>query len=114
MPLVRVAWADGEIQDSERHTIADAAEKQGIAADSGSRELLDSWLREQPGEALYRAWRDYVSSLTASMSDEHVKALREKVVGQARQVATSAGGIFKRVAHSESKVLREIDAAFNR
>src|SRR5262245_49613189 len=44
VPMIKVAWADGKISDSERAAILKAAESERVTPDSPSYELLRSWL----------------------------------------------------------------------
>ena len=44
VPLIKVAWADGTLDDKERKAILAGAEKAGIYAGSHGYLLLDSWM----------------------------------------------------------------------
>jgi hypothetical protein len=116
VPLIAVAWADGEIQDNERESILHAANAKGMAAGSPGHELLTSWLTRKPDDSLVDAWEGYMKALMSQLNDEQVRILKNQIVGFAKVIAESAGGFlgFGKVSGSESKVLDRIEKAFAR
>ena len=79
-------------------------------------ELLTTWLAKRPEDALFDAWEAYIKALASQLNDEQNRLLRAQIVGFAKMVATSAGGIlgFGKVSGSEEKVLERIESAFAR
>ena len=116
VPLISVAWADGEIQDNERTAILQGAHGKGLEQGSDGYELLQTWLRTKPSEDLFAAWEAYIKALASQLNDEQNRLLKNQIVGFAKMVAASAGGFFGigKVSASEGKVLHRIEAAFNR
>ena len=116
VPLIEVAWADGEIQDNERTAILQGAHGKGLEQGSDGYELLQSWLKRKPAVALIEAWEAYIKALTGQLNDEQNKLLKNQIVGFAKMVAAAAGGFLGigKVSASEEKVLHRIDAAFAR
>jgi hypothetical protein len=116
VPLIEVAWADGEIQDNERSAILQGAHGKGLEQGSDGYELLQSWLRKPPTSELFDAWTAYIKALAAQLNDEQNKLLKNQIVGFAKMVAASAGGFLGigKVSAGEEKVLARIEAAFNR
>ncbi|HEY6175485.1 MAG TPA: hypothetical protein VIX73_13600 [Kofleriaceae bacterium] len=116
VPLIQVAWADGAIQDNERTAILQGAHGKGLEQGSDGYELLQSWLKRQPGDELFAAWEAYIKALASQLNDEQNRLLRNQIVGFAKLVATAAGGIlgFGKVSATEEKVLTRIEAAFQR
>jgi hypothetical protein len=114
VPLVEVAWADGEIQDRERQAILRAAEERGIAADSINHKLLENWLKRQPEPALLEVWRHYVRALLKSLDEEEAATLRQRVLGNAAAIAESAGGFLGigTISAAERAVLEDLAATF--
>jgi len=115
-PLIQVAWADGTIQDNERVAILQGAHGKGLEEGTAGYDLLQSWLKRRPGDELFTAWESYIKSLAAQLNDEQNRLLKNQIVGFAKMVAASAGGIlgFGKVSASEEAVLQRIEAAFNR
>ena len=116
IPLVRVAWVDGSVNDKERDAILQAAANQGISNKSHSYQLLEQWLVKSPGSELYEAWEEYVHSLLKEMDEAHATTLKESILGLAHDVASSAGGLLGigSVSKAEHKVLASIGEAFDK
>jgi len=116
VPLVSVAWADGEIQENERVAILQGAQGKSLEEGTPGYELLQSWLSRKPTEELFNAWESYIKALAGQLNDEQNRVLKNQIVGFAKMVATSAGGIlgFGKVSGTEEKVLAKIEAAFVR
>jgi hypothetical protein len=116
VPLIQVAWADGAIQDNERTAILQGAHGKGLTDGSDGYELLQTWLKKQPGDELFVAWEAYIKALASQLNDEQNRLLKNQIVGFAKMVAAAAGGIlgFGKVSSTEEKVLHRIEAAFNR
>ena len=116
VPLISVAWADGEIQDNERTAILQGAHGKGLEQGTDGYELLQSWLKTKPSEELFEAWEAYIKALASQLNDEQNRLLKNQIVGFAKLVATSAGGLlgFGKVSASEEKALHRIETAFAR
>jgi len=116
VPLVAVAWADGELQDNERTQILHAASAKGMGPGTPGHEILSTWLSRKPDDSLVDAWQAYMASLLVQLNDEQIRVLRNQIVGFAKVIAESAGGFLGigKVAGSEQKVIERIEAAFKR
>jgi len=114
VPLIQVAWADGEIQDNERTAILQGAHGKGLEQGTDGYELLQTWLKKKPPEDLFVAWESYIKALTGQLNEEQNRLLKNQIIGFAKMVAAAAGGIlgFGKVSGDEEKVLNRIDAAF--
>jgi hypothetical protein len=116
VPLIFVAWADGSIQDNERNAILQGAHGKGLEQGTDGYELLTTWLSKRPADELFDAWEGYIKALASQLNDEQNRLLKNQIVGFAKMVATSAGGIlgFGKVSGTEEKALNRIEAAFAR
>ncbi|MEZ4401635.1 MAG: hypothetical protein R3B06_16535 [Kofleriaceae bacterium] len=116
VPLITVAWADGEIQDNERDAILHGAAGKGMEAGTPGHALLSSWLAKRPDDALFAAWEGYIKSLTAQLNDEQIRMLKKQVTNFCSLVAGSAGGFLGigKVSGSETKAMERIEAAFGK
>lgn len=112
VPLVAIAWADGEVQSEEAAAISRAAAESGIDANSATGELLAGWLRTKPSAQLFEAWRLYVTSLKCTLSESEFRQLGETVLARTEGVAKAAGGFLGigAMSVSEKKLLDEIRA----
>jgi predicted RND superfamily exporter protein/CRP-like cAMP-binding protein len=113
-PLAAVAWADGVMEEAEREAVLAGAEGCGLRPATPSAELLSTWLAEQPGPELLRAWGELIDRICTGLSVEGRLRLRGELVGRARDVAEAAGGVmgFGAVSREEEQVLEELDRAF--
>jgi hypothetical protein len=112
VPLVEVAWADGEIQSKERAAILKAAEERGISPGSPNYELLESWLRRKPEPALMETWKAYSHELHGNLDAELSAALRERLMARTRAVAEAAGGFLGigAISKAEQAVLDDLES----
>ena len=117
VPLVEVAWANGQIEEAERRSVLAAAEANGVTPGSASYEILDDWLAHRPDGRLMEAWSAYIATLGAELSPGEKHALRDELMGRARHVAEAAGGFLglgNKVSSEERVVLEELEKAFAR
>ena len=116
VPLIEVAWADGEIQDNERTAILQGAHGKGLEQGTDGYELLQAWLKTRPDTALFDAWESYIKALAGQLNDEQNRLLNNQIVGFAKMVAASAGGFLGigKVSSSEEKALGRIEGAVAR
>ena len=116
VPLIAVAWADGNIDAKERLAVLSAAERQGLEKEHPAHQLLEHWLQQKPDDKLTAAWMGYVAALSKSVDDVVKNALKNDFLGRARTVAEAAGGLLgfgNKVSKSEQAVLSELERAFD-
>jgi len=114
VPLVEVAWAHGSIEPRARKAILAAAAEEGIAAGSPGETLLESWLAVRPPGALFAAWGEYATGLAGQLGSSERAALRSEIVGRARKVARSAGGMLgiASIPDAEKRVIAALEEPF--
>ncbi|MDX2435969.1 MAG: hypothetical protein QNL88_02860 [Acidobacteriota bacterium] len=114
VPLVEVAWADGEIQPKERDAIIKAAVDHGVGEDSPTAHLLRNWLETRPDPQLLETWKDYIEELKGSLSGETWAEMKKTIMGRARAIAEAAGGFLgiASISAAEKKMLNELEWAF--
>jgi len=114
VPLVEVAWADGEIQNREREAIIKAAVERGVEDGSPTCTLLRNWLETPPDPKLLETWRGYIEELAESLGENSRAELKSSVMGRARAVAEAAGGFLGvgSISAAEKKKLDELEWAF--
>lgn len=115
VPLIKVAWADGAVQEREREAILQGAEDKGIGKDTPAFTLLDGWLSKQPGNTLFDAWAMYIKTLRGELSEEQNKILKNQVTRFAQVVAEAAGGFLGigKVSAEEKEAMAWIAAVFD-
>ena len=115
VPLIAVAWADGNIDQKEREAVLAAAEQKGMEKDHPGYQLLQGWLNRKPDPKLLDVWKSYVSTLSQSLSEPAKNSLKDDLLGRARAVAETAGGLLglgNKVSKSEAAALSELEQAF--
>jgi hypothetical protein len=116
VPLVLVAWADGEVAAKERDRIVAMAQAASIEPENGRYPLLEHWLKRRPPPELVAAWRDYIEQLRENMAAEDLETLRRDILDRAVEVARASGGLLgfgDRVSPAERAVLAELEKAFD-
>jgi tellurite resistance protein len=114
MPLVHVAWADGELDDKEKKGILDRVVPQGVYVGSEAYQLLDSWLSKKPDDVFFRTWSDYIHARKDQLDVDAFKALKNESLGMAEKIAAASGGFLKigSVSEEEKKAMAELSAVF--
>ena len=114
IPLIEVAWADGEMHEKERSELRKFAESTGLRNKNIDHKIISIWLKEKPDPALLEAWVHYVQALSRQLSKEECLALKEDVLADARVIAEAAGGFlgFGKFSKEEQNMLAKLEAAF--
>lgn len=110
-PLVEIAWADGSVDVRERNAILDAAAKCGVQKDGPAFERLQEWISGGPTSEGRAAWRMYAAELRKKLTVDELATFRKDVLGYARYVAESSGGLLGvmfSVSPGEQRVINEI------
>jgi tellurite resistance protein len=115
LPLVRVAWADGVIQDKERSIILRVADRNALLGEA-QRAVIEGWLEEAPSPFFIRTAFQVVAELVdrAALPEELGP---QEVVTWCWALADAAGGLFgtrmMSISPSEEAALQEIAAALD-
>jgi hypothetical protein len=115
LPLCEVAWADGDISSRERDAVLKAAAQHGIQSGTAAYSLLEVWLATRPELKMVDAWKEYVAVLSARLPPDRAKQLSDEILGRARDIAATSGGILglgAKVSVSEQFALDELEHAF--
>lgn len=115
LPLCEIAWADGDISSKEREAVLAAATQHGIDSGSPARALLEHWLACRPELKMMDAWKEYIAALSSRLPPERAKQLSEEILGRARSIAATSGGILglgAKVSVAEQFALDELERAF--
>jgi hypothetical protein len=92
IPLVMVAWSDGEITEEERSSVRVEAAKLGIGEATIPGKLLDAWLKTRPRREMANAWKRYAHLLMASMSSEMCEVYISELDREMKAIARASGG----------------------
>jgi hypothetical protein len=115
VPLVEVAWADGEIQPKERDAIIKAAIERGVEEGSPTCDLLRNWLQTKPDPKMLEVWKGYIEVLKDSLGKRSRAHLKSGTMGRARAIAEAAGGFLgvASISAAEKKMIEELEWSFD-
>ncbi|MFT5525514.1 MAG: hypothetical protein ACI9G1_001818 [Pirellulaceae bacterium] len=115
VPLVAVAWADGQIQASEREALLQLAEDKGMKEWSIAFAAFRRWLQSPPPAELVATWKQAIKSLTAKLDGEQKEYMKSEFLCRAEQIAAAAGGVLRigSVSEQEQAVLSDLAATFD-
>jgi hypothetical protein len=116
VPLVLVAWADGDIDAKERGAALSAAVEAGVDRQGAGYQLLERWLTTKPPSNLLATWTDYIHAITATMTEQGKRELKADLLGRARSIAEAAGGILGagwKTSPAEKDMLARLERAFS-
>ena len=111
VPLLQVAWADGEISKEEKLHILEAARLHGVEPDSRAYRRLVSWLEHRPGDAFFRKSLRAVRAVLHAMEPEQKHARKLSLLSLCTKVASASGGFFglgSKISAVERALLAEI------
>lgn len=115
VPLVFVAWADGQVQAAERDVIIALAKAGGVEPDDGRFPILEHWLKKRPGREMLDAWKQYVQDLRRQLDSQQAEDLRHELLNRVQNVARAAGGFLgfgDKMSPAERAMLAELEQAF--
>jgi tellurite resistance protein len=113
VPLLQVAWADGEISKAEKRHILEAARLHGVEPDSRAYRRLVSWLEHRPGDAFFRKSLRAVRAVLHALEPEQRQARRRGLLTLCTRVASASGrffGLGSGISAVERALLAEIAA----
>ena len=94
VPLVLVAWADGEISSAERQTIMSEALHRGLPSTEDAFRLIEHWLEHRPSRQLWTVWCEYTESLRASLPSELERVLSGSLFNRCKALAQTTTGLL--------------------
>jgi tellurite resistance protein len=94
VPLILVAWADGNAEKIEKQAIADILGSKGISQETISRVIAHDWFRKKPTEELWEIWAEFSAAASASLNRSIYNELIDEIVRLCRLVADASGGFM--------------------
>jgi len=116
VPLVQMAWAEGNVAPRERDLIIEAARSRGIESGSAADQQLATWLTNRPaGDFFERTLRAIRAMLQARPPHEREASQRD-LLSYCTAIAAASGGIlgFGTVSDQERQVLARISQELER
>lgn len=114
VPLIVIAWADGNIDPKEKDAILSAVGKFGWTPDSLNYDLLNQWLKNKPSASLLTAWKHYVGSLCHTMTIEELAHFKKEMMAHVTMVAEAAGGFLGlgKISAEERDMISQLENTF--
>jgi hypothetical protein len=110
MPLVQVAWSDGNVSDAERAKIHEMAALRGVTPGTPGYPMLEKLLHTRPSDrALDVCWR-IIRAMFTAWPDEKRRAFEVSLPAYAAEVASVSGGLlgFRSISAEERTALQRI------
>jgi hypothetical protein len=114
VPLIVIAWADGNLDPKEKDAILNVVGKFGWTPDSLNYELLNQWLKTKPSASLLTAWKHYVDSLCHTMTKEELAHFKKEMMAHVTMVAEAAGGFLGigKISAEERDMISQLENTF--
>lgn len=94
VPLLEVAWADGDVSEKERTSVLAAAALRGVTEGTPAYATLVGWLDRRPDAHLLQHSRAILADLLEGKPEEDAAAIRRDVLRMAEEVAAVSGGFL--------------------
>lgn len=115
IPLVEVAWADGNVDTKEKELVLSCAIKMGFPKGGPDYKILSQWMTHRPSVELLDAWIHYIQGLCEKLTGEEKGELKKELIENTRSVAMASGGFLglgNKISKSESAILEKLENAF--
>lgn len=94
VPLMLVAWADGNAERLEKEAIAGILASKGISQETIARVISHDWFCNKPTEELWEIWAEFSAATSASLNASMYSELIDESVRLCRLVADASGGFI--------------------
>lgn len=113
VPLIQVAWADGDVAERERDLILELAKARGVEERSAAHRQLTDWLTQRPSEEFFQDTLRIVAKLFEAFTPEKQAASKRDLVSYSAEIASISGGILglgRKISREEREVIERIAA----
>ena len=110
MPLVQVAWVDGDVTKSERDMIMEAAGLYGVEPNSPVYQQLTTWLDRCPTDQFFESALLIVRAMLQALPAEEQVSSEQELVALCTRLAKVSGGVFgiSSISSKEQALLEHI------
>jgi len=112
LPLVYVAWADGDVSGAERRRVLEIAEERGARRGSPGYAFLEKLLDSRPKDEFFDICISTIRKIFEQRTDGSFSAEREDLISLSMSVAEASGGLLglfgNKVSEEEQKVLKDM------
>ena len=112
VPLIAVAWADGDVSKREAKRILDLAEQRGVKADSEAYKMLDELLGKEPSSNYLHGCIFVLRRVYDSLPGNAAKKAKENMLKFSHVIAEASGGIMglfgNKICDEEQQLIEQI------
>jgi hypothetical protein len=116
VPLVQVAWVDGDVTKSERDMIMEAAGLYGVEPNSPVYQQLTTWLDRCPTDQFFESALLIVRAMLQALPAEEQVSSEQELVALCTRLAKVSGGVFgiSSISSKEQALLEHITTELTR
>ena len=116
VPLVQVAWVDGDVTKSERDMIMEAAGLYGVEPNSPVYQQLTTWLDRCPTDQFFESALLIVRAMLQALPAEEQASSEQELVALCTRLAKVSGGVFgiSSISSKEQALLEHITTELTR
>lgn len=112
LPLVYVAWADGDVTTAERRRVMELAEARGAKPGTPGYDFLSDLLDKPLKQSFFDVCVQTIRQIFENLPEDQAEAAKENLVSLSLSVADTSGGFLglfgNKVSQEELKVIEEI------
>jgi hypothetical protein len=110
VPLIQVAWAEGDVSAKERELIVGAARSLGIDAGSAADRQLDLLLEERPPAIFFESTLRAIRAILEARAPEDRAKTERDLLSLSDAIASASGGFagFRKVSDQERQIIAHI------
>ena len=110
VPLVQVAWSDGDVSEGERSKILEIASLRGVTSGTPGYALLEKLLQSRPSESVFDVCWRVIRGMFAAWPEEKRRKLEVSLPAYAVEVASVSGGLlgFHSISAEERTALERL------
>ena len=117
VPILQIAWVDGEISKAEREEILRLAAARGVDEGSAAHARLLSWLDSPPSPEFFERTMTILARLIEALPEDREAAFQGEIMTSALKVASASGGFLglgSKVSAEEKALLAHFAESFEK
>ncbi|MHB1044818.1 MAG: hypothetical protein ACYC4P_02290 [Thermoanaerobaculia bacterium] len=117
VPILQIAWVDGEVSTPEREEILKLAAARGVAEGSPAYARLLAWLDAPPAAEFFERTMSILARLIEVFPEQEEKAFQGDMMTAALKVASASGGFLglgSKVSSEEKALLAHFAESFEK
>ena len=111
IPLIQVAWADGQVTSKQLAKVLEIAREGGIAPEGAAFQQLLEWINNRPSEAFFQNSLRVIQAMLEGLSPEEQANSKTSLVSYCTSVAAASGGLLgfgRKISAAERSHIEQI------